>query len=239
MDFLSILLSFLTLCVLEIVLGIDNLVFLAIVSERLPPQQRAQARRIGLSLAWIMRLVLLASAVWLTKLTTPLITVYQLSLSLRDVFLVAGGLFLLAKATQEIFQELEVSKVELQTPTHKKGFRSVILQIVALDLVFSVDSILTAVGLTQRFWIMAAAITVAIIWMLWLSEGLSRFIKTHPSVKMLALSFLILIGVVLIADGFGNPIPRGYLYFGMAYAFFIEALNLLKKRGKQQTPNRR
>jgi predicted tellurium resistance membrane protein TerC len=228
--FIDILLSLTTLTILEVVLGIDNLVFLTIISQKLPKHQQRKARQIGLTLAWVTRLILLASAVWITKLTTPLISVFSLSLSGRDLFLLAGGIFLLAKATQEIHSELE--PVDGHTPRNIRvsQFSMAIAQIAILDIIFSLDSVLTAIGLTQRFWLMATSITIAIISMIFASEPLSKFVERHPTIKMLALSFLILIGMVLIADGFHTHIPRGYIYFAMGFAFFIEFLNMARRK---------
>lgn len=231
--FFDILLSLTTLTILEVVLGIDNLVFLTIISQKLPKHQQKKARQIGLTLAWVTRLILLASAVWITKLTTPIITISALSLSGRDLFLLGGGIFLLAKATQEIHAELEPNN-EHVSPSIKVGqFGMAITQIAILDIIFSLDSVLTAIGLTQRFWLMATAITIAIITMIFASEPLSRFIEKHPTIKMLALSFLILIGMVLVADSFNHHLPRGYIYFAMGFAFFIEFLNMLRRKRRK------
>lgn len=233
MDILDILLSLATLIILEVVLGIDNLVFLSIISQKLPKHLQQQARQIGLTLAWVTRLLLLASAVWLTKLTTPLFTILQLSFSGRDLFLFLGGIFLVAKATQEIHSELEPLPPSTSASVQYANFMMVISQIAILDIIFSLDSVLTAIGLTQQFWIMAAAITVAIIAMVFASEPLSHFIEKHPTIKMLALSFLILIGMVLIADGFKFHIPRGYIYFAMGFSIFVEILNLIYRKRKK------
>ncbi|VVC76639.1 hypothetical protein AQUSIP_19620 [Aquicella siphonis] len=234
MEFFDILLSFVTLTILEVVLGIDNLVFLAIISQRLPKDQQAKARRLGLTFAWVTRLLLLASAIWLTKLTRPLFTLSGMPFSGRDIFLILGGLFLLAKSTQEIHAEIEPEPQKHEVTKKSAGFKMVVVQIALLDIIFSLDSVLTAIGLTQRFWLMAAAITIAIIAMLFASEPLSRFVEKHPTIKMLALSFLILIGMVLIADGFEFHIPRGYIYFSMGFSLFVESLNMIvrKRRGQ-------
>lgn len=227
---LEILMSLVTLTALEIVLGIDNLVFLAILSQRLPAHQQAQARRLGLFLAWVLRLFFLCLAVWIIKLSYPLFTLMGMDVSARDIFLVLGGLFLLTKATQEIHAELEF----LQEHDHRKlkraKFSLVVMQIGALDLVFSLDSLLTAIGLTERLWVMATAISIAILIMLYASEPINRFIERHPTIKMLALSFLILIGVVLIADGFEFSIPRGYIYFSIIFSLFVESLNITRNK---------
>ncbi|OGT53335.1 MAG: hypothetical protein A3E84_01855 [Gammaproteobacteria bacterium RIFCSPHIGHO2_12_FULL_42_13] len=228
--FLDITLSLATLTILEIVLGIDNLVFLAIITQKLPLHQQAKARKIGLTLAWVTRLLLLASAIWITKLTTPLFSLYSIAISGRDIFLLTGGLFLLAKATQEIHNEIEPQSNEKNSVASVHGFYLVVSQIAILDIIFSLDSVLTAIGLTQRFWLMAIAITIAIIAMLFASHPLSRFIERHPTIKMLALSFLILIGMVLIADSFDFHIPRGYIYFAMGFSLFIESLNIVKRK---------
>ncbi|QRN03726.1 TerC family protein [Legionella sp. MW5194] len=229
MDVVDIIVSLSALIILEIVLGIDNLVFLSILTEKLPAEKRRKARRWGLTFAWVTRLMLLASAVWLVKLTRPFIQVGSFGFSGRDLFLLAGGAFLIAKATQEIHHEVG------EEPTSKvlsgKGaatFRAVVFQVAVMDIIFSLDSVLTAIGLTTRFWVMATAITCAILVMIYASEPVSRFIEKHPTVKMLALSFLILIGMVLVADSFSFHIPRAYVYFAMAFSLGVEMLNLLR-----------
>lgn len=237
MELMDILLSFITLTVLEIVLGIDNLVFLAIITQKLPQHQQKRARQIGLTLAWVMRLLLLASAVWISQLTQPLFLLFEMGFSGRDIFLLIGGLFLIGKATQEIHNELESSDhPDQQLPTACQQFSWIIAQIVMLDIIFSLDSVLTAIGLTQRFWLMALAITIAIVVMIFASEPLSKFVEDHPSIKMLALSFLILIGMVLIADASEVHIPRGYIYFAMGFSLMVEFLNLI--RGKRHKLNK-
>jgi predicted tellurium resistance membrane protein TerC len=220
----------LTLTILEVVLGIDNLVFLTILSQKLPKEQQALARRVGLTLAWISRLILLACAIWLSELVNPLFHIADMGISWRDIFLFSGGLFLLAKATQEIHHELEPSLPAVASKTGFNKFGVVITQIALLDIVFSLDSVLTAIGLTQQFWIMATAITIAIIAMVFASEPLSGFVERHPTIRMLALSFLILIGMVLIADSFETHIPRGYIYFAMGFSLLVEFLNLLRSK---------
>ncbi len=237
MEWLNLFSSLLALIVLEIVLGIDNLVFLAILTEKLPRASRKRARRWGLTFAWVTRLLLLASAVWLVRLTTPLITFSDFSFSARDIFLLIGGTFLIAKATQEIHHEVEP---ELAEETTEKlaaplaSFQGVVLQVGLMDIIFSLDSVLTAVGLTPHFWVMATAITIAIIIMIWASEPVSAFIEKHPTVKMLALSFLILIGMILVADGFAFHVPRGYIYFAMGFSLGVEALNTLKRSRRKR-----
>ncbi len=233
MEWLNLVSSLLALIILEIVLGIDNLVFLAILTERLPQESRKRARRWGLTFAWMTRLLLLASAVWLVRLTAPLIVLGDLSLSARDLFLLFGGTFLIAKATQEIHREVEPDTME-QKVRHFSvpvaSFYGVILQIGIMDIIFSLDSVLTAVGLTPYFWVMATAITIAIMIMIWASEPVSAFIEKHATIKMLALSFLILIGMLLVADGFSFHMPRGYIYFAMGFSLGVEGLNGLRRK---------
>ncbi len=233
MDFTNTLVSLFTLTVLEIILGVDNLVFLAIISNRLPLHRQKRARRLGLVFALLTRLLLLFCVVWIIGLTKPLFSIMQWSFSTRDLFLLIGGLFLLYKATMEIHHEFDATH---QTTTTKKptSFFAVVTQIAILDIIFSLDSVLTAIGLTQQYYIMAIAITIAIIVMIIGSEPLSRFINAHPTVRMLALSFLILIGVVLIADGFHYHIPRGYIYFAICFSLFVEAMNMLLRRKNQK-----
>lgn len=230
MDVLDLLVSFITLTILEVVLGIDNLVFLAIITQKLPKHMQARARKLGLTLAWVTRLLLLASALWLTRLTYPLFTLFSFQISGRDIFLIVGGLFLLAKSTQEIHAEMEPHEQKANVIPKFASFGMVVTQIALLDIIFSLDSVLTAIGLTRHFWLMAAAITIAIIAMIFASEPLSRFVEKHPTVKMLALSFLMLIGMVLIADGLHTHIPRGYIYFAMAFSLFVEILNMVAKK---------
>lgn len=236
MEFLNIGLSLVALVILEIVLGIDNLVILSILTEKLPVEKRKKARRWGLTFAWVTRLILLGSAVYMVQLVKPLISIGTLTFSARDLFLLLGGAFLIWKSTDEIHQD--VTHEPIAEPISKKiyssaTFRGVVIQVALLDIIFSLDSVLTAVGLTSLFWVMALAITIAIIIMIYASESVSDFITKHPTIKMLALSYLILIGTVLVADGFSFHIPRGYLYFAMGFSLAVESLNLIKKsRGK-------
>jgi len=226
--------SLATLSFLEIVLGIDNLIFISIMASKLPAHQQHTARLVGLSLALVTRLLLLASVFWLVHLTAPVFTINDLALSWRDLILIGGGMFLLGKATLEIHSAVEG---EDHTPTAKTAsglFALVVAQIVALDVIFSLDSVLTAVGLTEHLGIMATAITLAILVMLFLAKPLSGFVERHPTVKMLALSFLLLIGVALTADGLHFHIPRGYLYFAIAFSVMVEVLNLLARRNRNK-----
>lgn len=240
MDFINIGISLVALIILEIVLGIDNLVILSILTEKLPKEKRKKARRMGLTFAWMTRLLLLGSAVYLVKLVKPLINIGTLTFSARDIFLLLGGAFLIWKATDEIHQD--IANEPAITPIPRKSaitFKKVVMQIALLDIIFSLDSVLTAVGLTTEFWVMAVAITCAIFIMIYASEPVSAFISKHPTIKMLALSYLILIGTVLIADGFSFHVPRGYLYFAMGFSLGVESLNLVKSsRKKRKTLSR-
>ena len=221
--------SLLTLTALEIVLGIDNVIFISLVSTRLPEAQRARARLLGLSGALIMRIALLASLTWIIGLARPILEISGFALSWRDVILLAGGVFLLAKGTVEIHQTVE-GEEEGGPGAAPVGFAAAIVQIMLLDLVFSLDSVITAVGLARELWVMIAAVVIAIIVMLVASGPVSEFIHRHPTAKMLALSFLLLVGVALVADGLHFHIPRGYLYFAIAFSIVVEALNLAAAR---------
>ncbi len=237
MELLDIVLSLLALIVLEIILGIDNLVFLSILTDKLPREKRKQARRCGLMFAWVTRLMLLASAFLLVKLTRPIVTFASFSFSVRDLFLFVGGAFLIAKATQEIHGEVgDIDEARGHSKRSSVTFIGVVIQVGLMDIIFSFDSVLTAIGLTSHFWVMAIAITCAILVMIYASEPVSHFIEKYPSIKMLALSFLILIGTVLVADGFSFHVPRGYIYFAMGFSLAVESLNLIKyaRRKKQR-----
>jgi predicted tellurium resistance membrane protein TerC len=228
---INIIFSLLTLTLLEIVLGIDNLVFISIFSHRLVPAQQKKARRFGLLVALITRLLLLAAAVWLADLTKPLVVIYQYQLSIRDLFFIIGGIFLLIKSIHEIHHEYEAIGTKFAFKKYSNFFM-IVIQIGIFDIIFSLDSILTAIGLTQNFWVMAVAITLAIILMLFSSEILSKLIHQHPTIKMLALSFLLLIGTALIADGLHFHIPRGYIYFAVCFSLLVEVLNNLIAKKK-------
>ncbi|MBK7541963.1 MAG: TerC family protein [Candidatus Competibacteraceae bacterium] len=233
MDFFEIFVSLLTLTALEIVLGIDNLVFISIMSNRLPPEQRSRARRLGLALAVITRLLLLASIAWLAGVTTPLFSVFEHSVSLRDIILSGGGLFLLAKGTTEIHAAVDGIEEEMREGK-PLSFRSVIIQIIVLDIVFSLDSVITAVGMAQQLSVMAAAIIIAVGIMIFAADPISRFIHENLSVKMLALSFLILVGAMLVAEGVGFHVPKGYLYFAIAFSIGVEMLNLTATKRRRR-----
>lgn len=216
-----------TLVVIELVLGIDNLVFIAILAEKLPPAQRDRARVTGLLLAMLMRLLLLASISWLVTLTNPLFTVRGLSFSARDLIMLVGGLFLLFKATVELNERLEGKDSDNPTQRRDAKFWAVVTQIVVLDAVFSLDSVITAVGMVDHLAVMMAAVVIAISLMLLASKSLTRFVNSHPTIVILCLSFLLMIGFSLIADGFGFHIPKGYLYAAIGFSVMIEALNQL------------
>jgi predicted tellurium resistance membrane protein TerC len=228
--------AFLTLVVMEVVLGIDNLVFIALLSNRLPEAHRARTRTLGIAIALILRLALLSVIAFIVSLTRPVITVFGMALSWRDMILIAGGLFLIWKATSEIGEHASGHGGEDEDNPNGRpslGVLSAVLQILFLDMVFSIDSILTAVGMTDELPIMMAAVVVAVVLMMVASGPLAAFIRKNPSLVMLALGFLLMIGVMLIADGLGFHIPRGYVYAAMSFAAFVEALNMLARRGKR------
>lgn len=235
MEFLTdpqIWLAFITLTAMEIVLGIDNIIFLAILVGRLPREQQKKARFIGLSLAMGTRILLLLSLTWLMKLTAPLFAILGNEISGRDIVLIVGGLFLLFKSTMEIHTSLEGTEHETKA-RGSASFIGVVSQIAVIDIIFSLDSVITAVGLVQHVEVMVAAIVIAVIVMMVSAGAISDFVDRHPTIKMLALSFLILIGVALIADGLELHIPKGYIYFAMAFSVMVEMLNL-KLRKKRE-----
>ena len=217
--------ALLTLTVLEIVLGIDNIIFIAIVAGKLPAGQRERARRMGLFLAMFIRIALLLSIVWVMSLTRPLMTLFGVELSGRSMILGGGGLFLIFKSTREIHDNLE-GEAPAQTARRAASFAGVILQILLLDIVFSLDSVITAVGMAEFVSIMVAAIVIAVFAMLFASTTIAEFVERHPTVKMLALAFLLLIGLSLILEGLGQHVPKGYIYFAMGFSVFVEMINL-------------
>lgn len=221
-----------TLIVMEVVLGIDNLLFISILTNKLPEESRERARKVGIGAALILRLALLSTISWIVKLTDPVITVFDQSFSWRDLILIAGGLFLVWKATNEIHHRVDPDPVPEIMSTGKAGlgFAAVIGQILVIDMVFSVDSILTAIGMTEHLPIMVIAVVFTVLVMLVAATPLANFINANPAVIMLALGFLLMIGMVLIADGFGAHIPKGYIYAAMAFAMLIEGLNMLARR---------
>jgi predicted tellurium resistance membrane protein TerC len=217
--------AFGTLLALEIVLGVDNVIFISILAGKLPASQREKARYLGLALAMVMRILLLLSLSWMIRLTAPLFTIFEHEVSGRDLILIIGGLFLIAKSTHEIHQKLEGAEGQAaarEAPT----FASVIVQILLLDVVFSLDSVITAIGMVDQIGIMIAAVIGAVIVMIAFAGAIARFVERHPTVKMLALSFLLLIGVTLMAEGFDQHISKGYIYSAMAFSVFVEMLNL-------------
>ena len=220
-----------TLTALEIVLGIDNIVFITILVSRLPRHQMQRARLIGLALAMVSRIALLLSLSWVMSLTAPLFTVIGEEISGRDLILILGGLFLFFKSTHEIHKTMEVPAAE-QLPTGKAGFYGVLTQIMILDVIFSLDSVITAVGMARHLSVMVLAIVIAVAVMMLAAGPIGEFVEKHPTLKMLALSFLILIGVTLVAEGLAFHIPKGYIYFAMAFSVFVEILNL-KLRQRQ------
>jgi len=223
-----------TLTVLEIVLGIDNVVFISILVSRCDPVKAKRARQIGLSLALVFRIIMLFGLTFLMKLTQPLFSVYGLGFSWRDFILIGGGLFLIAKATHEIHNEVEARDHEPDAKVVSQSFTFVVIQLIAVDLIFSLDSIITAIGMAKDIEIMIAAVVLAMIVMYLASGPVSAFIAEHPTTKMLALAFLVLIGVALVADGFEVHVPRGYIYFAMAFAAAVEAFNVVAGRARRK-----
>nr|WP_314557712.1 TerC family protein [uncultured Pseudomonas sp.] len=226
-----------TLIVMEVVLGIDNLIFISILTNKLPAHQQQKGRRIGISLALVLRLGLLGTVAWIVQLTEPIIEVFGKSFSWKDLILIAGGLFLLWKATKEIHHNVDPEPDSALTKggeTATLAFGSAIVQILLLDLVFSVDSIITAVGMTEHLPVMVIAVVVAVTVMLLAADPLAKFIDRNPTVVMLALGFLIMIGMTLIAEGFGAHVPKGYIYAAMAFSALIEGLNMLSRRAKRR-----
>jgi predicted tellurium resistance membrane protein TerC len=228
-----------TLTALEIVLGIDNLVFISVLTTRLAEDKARRARLIGLSLAFIFRVIMLAALTWLMGLTAPLFSIFGMGISWRDIILVGGGMFLIAKATHEIHGEVEASDSSAEAPAAgTRAFAWIVVQLVAIDLVFSLDSILTAIGMAEDLEVMIAAVVIAMIVMYAAANPVGAFIAAHPTTKMLALAFLVLIGVALVADGFEFHIPRGYIYFAMAFAAAVEACNVMARRTRQRRRRR-
>jgi len=224
------LIALLTLTLLEIVLGIDNIIFISILTGKLPEHQQARGRNVGLAFAMLMRIALLFSITWVMSLTKPLFTLMEHAVSGRDLILIFGGMFLLAKSTHEIHNKLEGEEHAAQAGGKAKAsFFSIIVQIMILDIVFSLDSVITAVGMSDSIAIMVLAVIIAVGFMMVFAGAISRFVHKHPTVKMLALAFLLLIGVTLIAEGFHNHISKGYIYFAMAFSVFVEMLNLKMK----------
>ena len=226
--------ALLTLTALEIVLGIDNVIFLSVIVSRIPPAQAKRARQIGLALALVFRILLLSILVWLIGLTQDVITVRGIGFSWRDIILIGGGLFLIGKATHEIHGEVEAREADDDTAPKPGAFFWVIVQIIIVDMVFSLDSIITAIGMAQDLEIMVAAVVIACVIMYVSSGPVAKFVAEHPTTKMLALAFLVLIGVALVADGFKFHIPRGYIYFAIVFSAAVELFNVLAKTNRRK-----
>jgi predicted tellurium resistance membrane protein TerC len=226
--------ALLTLTALEIVLGIDNVIFLSVIVSRIPPAQAKRARQIGLALALVFRILLLSILVWLIGLTQDVLTVRGIGFSWRDIILIGGGLFLIGKATHEIHGEVEAREADDDTAPKPGAFFWVIVQIIIVDMVFSLDSIITAIGMAQDLEIMVAAVVIACVIMYVSSGPVAKFVADHPTTKMLALAFLVLIGVALVADGFKFHIPRGYIYFAIVFSAAVELFNVLAKTNRRK-----
>jgi predicted tellurium resistance membrane protein TerC len=229
--------ALLTLTALEIVLGIDNVIFLSVIVSRIPQPQARRARQIGLALALLFRILLLSLLVWLIGLTQAVLTLKGMAFSWRDIILIGGGLFLIAKATHEIHGEVEAREEAGDRASERSAFFWVIVQIIIIDMVFSLDSIITAIGMAQDLAIMIAAVVIACLVMYVSSGPVAKFVVEHPTTKMLALAFLVLIGVALVADGFQFHIPRGYIYFAIAFSAAVEFFNVLAKRNRKRVPS--
>jgi predicted tellurium resistance membrane protein TerC len=227
----EVLIALLTLTILEVVLGVDNVIFISILSAKLPKEQQKRARRVGLIAAMVMRIGLLWSIFWVSRLTTPLFEILERPISGRDLILLGGGLFLLAKATYEIHDKLEGS--EHGPKKAAATFASVIGQVMLLDIVFSLDSVITAIGMADDQWVMIAAVVIAVLVMLVAAEPISQVVEDHPTIKILALSFLLLIGMSLMAEGLGQHIPKGYIYFAMGFSVFVEMINIRVRKQRE------
>jgi predicted tellurium resistance membrane protein TerC len=224
-------LALVTLTALEIVLGIDNIIFISILTCKLPERQRPKAQRIGLALAMLTRLMLLFSLTWIMRLTEPFFSILGHGVSGRDIILIVGGLFLLAKSTMEIHDKLEGDEHHASEGKAGASFKGIVIQIMFLDIIFSLDSVITAVGMASQLAVMATAVVLAVGVMMFFAGAVSAFVERHPTIKVLALSFLLLIGVSLIADGLSFHIPKGYIYFAMAFSVFVEMINLRVRKG--------
>ena len=235
MDFTHVVLPLITLVVLEIILGIDNVIFISILADKLPKEQRKKLRQLGIGLAMIMRLVLLTLISWIMKLDNELFNIMDISISGKDIILLAGGLFLLYKSTREIYLKSEEVEHHYEEAADKKkvSFKDMLFQILLLDIVFSIDSIITAVGMVDQLWIMYVAVVISVGIMLFASGPISRFISEHPSFKVLALCFLLIIGMSLIGEGLDFHIPKGYIYFSMAFAFFVDFIQMKTVKTKK------
>ena len=235
MDFTHVILPLITLVVLEIILGIDNVIFISILADKLPKEQRKKLRQLGIGLAMIMRLVLLTLISWIMKLDNELFNIMDISISGKDIILLAGGLFLIYKSTREIYLKAEEVDHHYEEAADKKKvtFKDMLFQILLLDIVFSIDSIITAVGMVDHLWIMYVAVVISVGIMLFASGPISEFISNHPSFKVLALCFLLIIGMSLIGEGLDFHIPKGYIYFSMAFAFFVDFIQMKTVKTKK------
>jgi len=231
----GIIISLLTLVGLEVVLGIDNVIFISILSGKLPPEQQKKARRIGLLLAMLLRIGLLSIVSLIMQLKQDFFTVFGHGISGKDIILISGGLFLLYKSTFEIYHKMEGKPAEKTKKFKVTGFTQVIIQILIMDMVFSIDSIVTAIGMVRVIWVMYAAIVISVVIMLFAAEPISKFVNNHPAFKMLALAFLMLIGFALVSEGFGIEIPKGYIYFSMAFSLFVDILQMRMNRKHSQS----
>ena len=236
MDFTEIILPLLTLISLEIILGIDNVIFISILADKLPEHQRHKLRQVGIGLAMIMRLVLLAFIAWIMKLDNTLFNIMDIDISGKDIILLAGGIFLIYKSTREIYLKSEEEHHDYEDAADKKqvSFRDMLFQILLLDIVFSIDSIITAVGMVEQLWIMYTAVVISVGIMMFASKPISEFISKHPSFKILALCFLLIIGISLIGEGLDFHIPKGYIYFSMAFAFFVDFIQMKTVKPKKK-----
>ncbi len=230
--------SFFTLCILEIILGIDNIIFISIISQKLPKEQQGKARSWGLGFALITRILLLLSITWIMQLTSPLFTIMENEISGRDIILILGGLFLIYKSVNEIHEKIENAHEPETVNLKKVTFWNVIFQIILIDIIFSLDSVITAVGMAEHVEVMIAAVIVSVIIMMLAINKISSFVDNNPTIKVLALSFLIMIGLALLADGLDFHIPKGYIYFSMAFALMVEAINITISKRKRKLANK-
>jgi predicted tellurium resistance membrane protein TerC len=226
MNILPNIVPLLTLIVLEVILGIDNIIFISILSDKLPEHQQNKLRKLGIGLAMFLRLGLIALIAWVMKLENNLFTVFNIDISGKDLILICGGIFLVYKSTKEVFHKTEQPTEDILKSDSRRDFKSLLLQILVLDLVFSLDSIITAVGMVDELWIMYTAVIITVIIMLFASKPISKFINKHPSFKILALCFLITIGIALVAEGLNYKIPKGYIYFSMAFSFLVNLIQM-------------
>jgi predicted tellurium resistance membrane protein TerC len=227
------LIPLLSLIALEVILGIDNIIFISILADKLPDNQRSKLRFWGIGLAMVMRLILLAFITWILKLDQTLFTLFNNEFSGKGLILILGGLFLIYKSTKEIYHKTEIANQDKPIVPKNSSFKRLLSEVIILDLVFSIDSIITAVGMVQELWVMYAAVIVTVVIMLFASKPISEFIKKHPSFKVLALCFLMMIGVSLLAEGFHVEIPKGYIYFSMAFAFLVDVIQMRTTKHKQ------